>query len=114
MRKICFVLLLFFIILAFQALAEEKPDPNNLSSNMLSEIYASRGDYDKAIEYANMVLAIDPNDLHSNTLLGQIYFYIGDYDKAIEYANKILAIDPNDYTSKQVLKVSCFSKGSLM
>ena len=111
MRKICFVLLLFFIILAFQALAEEKPDLNNLSSNMLSKIYASRGDYDKAIEYANKVLAIDPNDLQSNTLLGQLYTYIGDYDKAIEYANKILAIDSNNYTSKQILEVSCFLKG---
>jgi len=66
----------------------------------LGNIYTSKGDYDKAIEYYNKALKIvlktlgpeHPYVANTYNGLGIAYRNKGDYDKAIEYYNKALKI----------------------
>ena len=65
-----------------------------ISLSDTGDMYAEKGELDKAIEQYNKALAIDPHDSVTLSNLGNIYAQKGEFDKAIEQFNKALAIAP--------------------
>lgn len=73
------------------------------SSCSTKEDYVSRGlsltekgRYDKAIEYYNKAITIDPNYVYAYSNRGIAYAWKGEYDKAIDDFNKGILLSPND------------------
>jgi superkiller protein 3 len=52
--------------------------------------YNNKGDYDKAIEYYNKAIELNPDYAVAYYNLGNVYNNKGDYGKAIEYYNKAI------------------------
>jgi|SRR3990172_8640373 len=63
----------------------------------ISGCYLALGDYDKAIEAANELLKLWPDDSYGLAQLGNIYNEKGDYDKAIQYYKE--SIENYEYES---------------
>ena len=60
----------------------------------LTFLYYEAGNYDKAEEYTNKILAIDKNQLEANYNLGALAAAKGDKDKAIQIWNNVIAKYP--------------------
>jgi len=58
--------------------------------------FASKGDYNKAIENFNEVIKMNPTSLDALLNLGNCYGMLGDYQKSISYNNKVIQYHPND------------------
>ena len=71
-------------------------DPFNLAANRhLCRAYEEQGDYNKAIEIYNNLIAMAPNipDLYSN--LANIYYIKGEFDLAISNYQTAITLNPN-------------------
>lgn len=73
-------------------------DPNNITAlYALALHYQDNADIEKAENYYNRVLAINPHHVDALHNLGYIELtFKEDNDKAIEYFTQVLAIDPNN------------------
>ena len=59
-------------------------------------LFASRGDYDLAIEDFTEAIKLDPNNVTAYKFRGLSYFYKKDYDRAIAEYNQAIKLDPNN------------------
>jgi tetratricopeptide (TPR) repeat protein len=58
--------------------------------------FASKGDYNKAIDNFNEVLKMNPTSLDALLNVGNCYGMLGDYQKSINFNNKVIQYHPND------------------
>lgn len=80
----------------------------------LGNCYNYLKQYEKAIDYYNKVLTMDPNDKNAYNNLGITYrdagrYYgeeKGDLNKAINYLQKAIPFDPNEYETLRLLGVA--------
>lgn len=70
----------------------------------LGVIYFNTKDYDKAAEYINHAIEINPSNLTLQYNLGVIYLNSGKSDKAKEIFSDILKIDPGNQNASDMLK----------
>ena len=63
-------------------------------------------DFNKAKEYFNKALLLEPNNQYIIKALGILYFYENNYDKAEEYFLKALEIDPKDINASFSLTIT--------
>jgi len=84
-------------------LAAEKIDPNTLHGSALTSLgslyykvprFGSFGDHDKAREYLERALKINPSGIDPNFFYGEFMLEQGNYAKATEYLKKALAAPP--------------------
>ncbi len=84
-------------------LAAEKIDANALDGSALTSLgslyykvprFGSFGDHDKAREYLERALKINPNGIDSNFFYGELMLERGDKAMAAEYLKKALAAPP--------------------
>lgn len=61
----------------------------------LIDYYSNNKKFDEAMEFADNMLAKDPNNAFNLYVKGYLYHNMGDYDKAIEFYKKTIEIDPN-------------------
>ena len=80
-------------------LAAEKIDPNALDGSALTSLgslyykvprFGSFGDHDKAREYLERALKVNPNGIDQNYFYADFLFERGEYAKALEYFKKAL------------------------
>lgn len=72
----------------------------------MAELFIAHGLFDKAIEYIDIALAVDPLSANHFYTLGHIYYYQKDYTKAYELIKKALVVNPN-FTLALELKALC-------
>jgi len=70
----------------------EKDSYNASILTKLGRCYRNLNHIDKAIEYYNMALEINPNEAAAYSNIGTIHILRGDYDKAIPYYEKGLPL----------------------
>jgi tetratricopeptide (TPR) repeat protein len=58
--------------------------------------FASKGDYNKAIDNFSEVLKMNPTSLDALLNIGNCYGMLGDYQKSINFNNKVIQYYPND------------------
>ena len=84
-------------------LAAEKMDPNALHGSALTSLgslyykvprFGSFGDHDKARDYLERALKINPDGIDPNFFMGEFLAERGDRAKALEYLNKALNAPP--------------------
>lgn len=61
----------------------------------LIDYYSNNNKYDEAMQFANDMLAKDPNNTFYLYVKGYLYHNMKDYDKAIEFYTKTVEVDPN-------------------
>jgi len=80
-------------------------DPANMQAHLNLGLFAIQsGQYDKAIERFNKILAIDQNNLEVYLYLGQTYSSMGQKDKAIESLEKYKSLSKDAFINAQVDK----------
>lgn len=72
----------------------------------------NQGNYEKAIEYSNQALAIDPKHTNAINNLGNIYYDMKKYDQATNYYNQVLVIDPKYSDALNNLGNANYSQGN--
>ena len=72
------------------------------------------GQYDRASDLLNQVLAVFPRDRNVHNELGQILFREAQFDAAIQQFQQTLAIDPEDLTAHYQLMLCFRGKGDLV
>ena len=70
----------------------EKDSSNSGILTKLGRCYRSLNYIDKAIEYYNMAIEINPNEATAYSNIGTIHILRGDYDKALPYYEKGLPL----------------------
>ena len=58
--------------------------------------YFDKGDFEKAIEYLDKLLEINPNSIDALSNKGITLNNMGRFDEALSYYNKVLEIEPNN------------------
>ena len=61
----------------------------------LIDYYSNNNKYDEAMQFADDMLAKDPNNTFYLYVKGYLYHNMKDYDKAIEFYTKTIEVDPN-------------------
>lgn len=61
----------------------------------LIDYYSNNNKYDEAMQFADEMLAKDPNNTFYLYVKGYLYHNMKDYDKAIEFYTKTVEVDPN-------------------
>ena len=61
----------------------------------LIDYYSNNNKYDEAMQFADDMLAKDPNNTFYLYVKGYLYHNMKDYDKAIEFYKKTIEVDPN-------------------
>lgn len=61
----------------------------------LIDYYSNNNKYDEAMQFADDMLAKDPNNTFYLYVKGYLYHNMKNYDKAIEFYGKTVAVDPN-------------------
>ena len=61
----------------------------------LIDYYSNNNKYDEAMQFADDMLAKDPNNTFYLYVKGYLYHNMKDYDKAIEFYQKTIEVDPN-------------------
>ncbi len=61
----------------------------------LIDYYSNNNKYDEAMQFADDMLAKDPNNTFYLYVKGYLYHNMKDYDKAIEFYTKTVEVDPN-------------------
>ena len=67
------------------------------SCNVIGNFYSLKGDRDKAIQYFNRALLLDPNYLSAWTLLGHEYIELKNWNAAISAYRRAVDVGPKDY-----------------
>jgi tetratricopeptide (TPR) repeat protein len=79
--------------------------PNYYWSNFqLAKVYNLMGENDKAIEFANQAIVINPDIKNVYRLLGDIFVTEGNVIEAKRMYRKVLEIDPNDEGIQEILE----------
>ncbi|MEK7433935.1 MAG: tetratricopeptide repeat protein, partial [Cyanobacteriota bacterium] len=76
----------------------------------IASLYNAKEEYEKAIEFYNKSISINPNFYNAYNNLGNVYKAKEEYDKAIEYHKKALELSPNSYISYNGLGNVYYSK----
>ena len=95
--------------------AEIKRNEENFTSAQWTEKafeYNNSGDYNKAIEYANKSIQINPQNDSAWSNMGRAYGNLGDYKKEIECANKAIQINPKNDSAWHTLGAAYESLGN--
>lgn len=61
----------------------------------LIDYYSNNNKYDEAMQFADDMLAKDPNNTFYLYVKGYLYHNMKNYDKAIEFYSKTIGVDPN-------------------
>lgn len=61
----------------------------------LIDYYSNNNKFDEAMQFADDMLAKDPNNTFYLYVKGYLYHNMKDYDKAIEFYKKTIEVDPN-------------------
>ena len=61
----------------------------------LIDYYSNNNKFDEAMQFADDMLAKDPNNTFYLYVKGYLYHNMKDYEKAIEFYNKTIEVDPN-------------------
>lgn len=61
----------------------------------LIDYYSNNNKFDEAMQFADDMLAKDPNNTFYLYVKGYLYLNMKDYEKAIEFYNKTIEVDPN-------------------
>lgn len=61
----------------------------------LIDYYSNNNKFDEAMQFADDMLAKDPNNIFYLYVKGYLYHNMKDYDKAIEFYKKTIEVDPN-------------------
>ena len=61
----------------------------------LIDYYSNNNKFDEAMQFADDMLAKDPNNTFYLYVKGYLYHNMKDYEKAIEFYNKTIKVDPN-------------------
>lgn len=82
----------------------ERLAPSSLEAKKnLALLYYNRGEYTKAIEISEEILAEHPDDKGSQINIGRSYFHLADSEKAQEYfARAGMKIAPERYSPKKI------------
>ena len=84
-----------------ETLAKAEAEPQNFAVQMRAgDMYAQIGRFDKAIDYYNRGIAINPADFRANVVLANAYFDSRKFEDAAKYYEKALAIDPKDVNAR--------------
>ena len=59
------------------------------------DYYSNNNKFDEAMQFADDMLAKDPNNTFYLYVKGYLYHNMKDYEKAIEFYNKTIEVDPN-------------------
>lgn len=78
----------------FEKALQSNPNHSDAWSN-LGDIYLDQGDFEKAIECYNRVIAVNPYHIKSLLNLGGAYFKRDQFDGALQVYRRILEIEPN-------------------
>ncbi len=73
---------------------QKYPDYQFFFGNLI-DYYSNNNKYDEAMQFADNMLAKDPNNAFYLYVKGYLYHNMGDYDKALEFYNKTIEKDPN-------------------
>ncbi len=93
-------------------LAAAKTSPNSPQNhNNLGDLWARRGDWDRAIEEFKMAIVLNPRygDAYHN--LANVYQQGGDWQQALENYQKAVEINPNIWQSHQNMAAIYFEMG---
>jgi tetratricopeptide (TPR) repeat protein len=78
---------------------EKQPGKVSIAYTNLGSVYQKAGQFDKALEYYDKALSLDPNDYLAYVNRGVIFNDVGRYDLAIESYGRAVATNPADYTA---------------
>lgn len=76
-------------------------EPNNSAAQLeAGHMYAKAGSFEKAVEFFEKGVALDPGNLQANVVLANAYFDLRRFEDAERVYNKALEIDPQDVNSR--------------
>lgn len=75
----------------------------SIAHKTLAEMYAAMGNFDKAMNHAEIALSINPLSPGHLYTKGIVHYLTKNYAKAIELMNSILAIDPHWKLAEEVI-----------
>ena len=73
----------------------QKYPEHSLFFGHLIDYYSNNNKFDEAMQFADDMLAKDPNNTFYLYVKGYLYHNMKDYEKAIEFYNKTIEVDPN-------------------
>ena len=92
----------------------EKLQNNNkylfIASSYLVSIYISKDDMDKAWEYLQKCLEVNPNYTEGYLKCGKVCIHLGQIQRAIEYFEHVLKLEPNNVEAAELIKSYSSSK----
>lgn len=94
-----------------QQRADENPKDAQVRV-VLGNAYYEMKRFDAAIRWYEAALALEPDNISTNTDLGTAYFYVGNPSKALDIFNKSLQLDPNHPQTLQNIGVVNISMGN--
>lgn len=80
-------------VASLQEGVQKYPDHPFFFGNLI-DYYTNHNKYDEAMQFADNMLAKDPNNAFNLYVKGYLYHNMKDYDKALEYYEKTIAVDP--------------------
>jgi serine/threonine protein kinase/Flp pilus assembly protein TadD len=77
-----------------QRMMTHNPELTRPALLSIGYIYRHKGDFNKAIEYYEKALAMDPIDVDAYGYLRNLYIIAGEYEESIEISKKIIDLEP--------------------
>lgn len=71
-----------------------EPDENVIKLKKITSKHISDSEFEKAMDYLNQLVDIDPSDLSNWETKGYCHYELGQYDEAISCFDKVLEADP--------------------
>jgi Tfp pilus assembly protein PilF len=90
---------------------ENKPPSDGFLFRNMGVYHSAAGDENRAIEWFDRALALNPKDFHAMLNKGVALSKMGEPDRAIEWFDKALALNPKDFHAMRQKGVSLTEKG---